>query len=212
MKKLLKEKEEAITLRTNEGLSIDEIATKLNVAKSSVFSWTKHIKLTDEQNEILKTKNHYIPSNVNFYRSNREEYKLIGKELTKHSWFRELCLLYWAEGSKKKRSVVFTNCDSDMITYFVKLFKNIPNFVNDKIILHIQTYLEEHEPLINFWVLTLDISSKNIKTVKTVPHKHSYNKYPNGCIRLEYHDVNFIQMIYGGIEEIISKKKPEWDY
>ena len=47
-------KEEAIVLRT-KGLIYKEISEKLNVPLMTICNWTRHIQLTDEQKQTIKT-------------------------------------------------------------------------------------------------------------------------------------------------------------
>ncbi len=46
--------EQAILFR-EEGLIYKEISDKLNVPLMTICNWTKHIQLTDEQKQVIKT-------------------------------------------------------------------------------------------------------------------------------------------------------------
>ncbi|NJO84647.1 MAG: helix-turn-helix domain-containing protein [Blastochloris sp.] len=56
MRSLRETREAARRLRREEGLSINEIALKLNVAKSSVSYWVRDIELTPAQADVLRGK------------------------------------------------------------------------------------------------------------------------------------------------------------
>jgi len=51
------EREEARSMRRNEGRSIKEIARSLGVSTSSVSHWVRDIELTVEQHDALQARN-----------------------------------------------------------------------------------------------------------------------------------------------------------
>ncbi len=101
------EREQARTLRQEQGLSIIEIAEKVGVAKSSVSMWVRDIVLSPEHEEALRWNNKRIDAqragsqaNVTKHRALREQYQEEGRIKARegnllHS---QGCMLYWAEG------------------------------------------------------------------------------------------------------------------
>lgn len=129
---------EARDLRT-KGMSIKNIATRLNVARSSVGHWVRDIVLTEEQLFLLRQ------SELSGHEKGRIKCAIIHKEKRKkikesfnnlgiksipNLNRRELLLiglaLYWSEGSKsdRNRRVEFCNSDPTMIKLFITWLMN----------------------------------------------------------------------------------------
>ena len=136
MKKKNKEQQRVIVLR-KRGFSFREIKNQLtqegmSAAKSSISCWVKDIELTQKQKkrlDQLRVDNGYNSANHNMtlhqkYKERRMKCRDIGKQriVDNDRDFRDLCLLYWAEGSKTGRnSVSFINSDEYMMVLFVDL-------------------------------------------------------------------------------------------
>jgi Homeodomain-like domain len=209
-----KEKRDRAIILRKDGMSLDNIAKELGIAKSTVLGWIKGIVLTDEQYAKLKTRkgkgNPNLPfKRSEFYREKRLQYQEEGRKLIQEVWFRDLCMLYWAEGSKRRSSVVFSNCDEDMLLYFISCFKKINGYKSEKICIRVGAYEGEEINIKKYWSDFLNLPITSIRQVQYLENKNNnkYNKYSNGCLRFEYNDVRFIQMIYGGIQAAIGVNK-----
>jgi len=126
---------EARRLRT-KGISVNVIAKKLKVSKSSVCLWCDDIDLTEEQREILikhsrdaGEKGRLLGAKANKEeRVKRQKYfedegiKEVGI-LSKRELFLVGVALYWSEGSKKNRRVVLANSDPAMVCLFIRWLK-----------------------------------------------------------------------------------------
>ena len=181
-----------------QGKSVKNIAKIINVSPSSVSLWCNDILLSDLQKENLNKINlRKIKRGFNIANENRKKeridrvnfYKTIGIEKVGKLSFRELFLigsaLYWAEGDKKQRRVVFINSDPKMILIFIKWLNiclNIPknrlycrleiNQIHQNRLFDIQTYWSEliDIPLSQF----RQPSFKKSKTNKTYQNNQNY--------------------------------------
>lgn len=116
----LQEKIKAIELR-KQGISIVEIAKTLEVAKSSVSTWVRNIKLTEEQIEKLKInvgshilKQAKISKDAAIQRhSAYEEAGYLRASID--TKFQNICSLYWGEGSKTTKKFEVANSDYKLI-------------------------------------------------------------------------------------------------
>lgn len=106
-------REEARRLRA-EGKSVREIAKLLNVSKASASIWVRDIPLSIEQIENLKKKQHRFGAQNKGASQNREKFRKLraayqaeGRKKAREMRPLHLagCMLYWAEGGKKKNSV-----------------------------------------------------------------------------------------------------------
>lgn len=129
-----------------EGESIGSIASQLGVSKSSVSLWCSDIELSSKQIEKLikregdgAAKGRQIAAKLK--KEERESrmraYVKVGKEKIGKLSDRELLLvgvaLYWAEGNKKQRRVVFANSDPMMVKFFIKWLEVCLNVTKDKL-------------------------------------------------------------------------------
>ena len=116
-------RERALELRTTRGLSLDEIADRLALPKTTVYYWIKAVPLGRARrgnagqrkgNRAMQTK--YRRLREDAYAQGLAEYD----ELTKLPTFRDFVVLYIAEGYKRRRNVVsIANSDPRVIAVAV---------------------------------------------------------------------------------------------
>lgn len=157
MKKI--EQEKAKILRKDKGLSIRQISKILGVSVGSVSSWVKDIELSKEQKEKLLNQNpafskmtlysrslsqESLKKRNETYRQRRIEFQEQGRQKAKQkSWLHSVgCMLYWAEGSKGKNSLVFCNSDIEMMKLFIRFLKEEMKITSNEISFSINVYLE----------------------------------------------------------------------
>ena len=128
------------------GKSIGEIASELEVSKSSASLLCSDIDLTPEQiaHLIKREGDGAAKGRQMAARLKKAERKQrmsqfcdIGRRKIGQLTERELLLvgasLYWAEGNKKQRVVVFANSDPDMIKIFLKWLQVCNNVTKDRL-------------------------------------------------------------------------------
>lgn len=200
---------QAKTLRL-QGKSINYIAKELGVSTSSVCAWVKDIQLSDEQKQELQQskyshfREHYNDDKKSLALSKRKNNQLIGRETAKKKDTLHCmgCMLFWAEGSKKKNQIVFTNSDNYMMKLFVRFLKEKFDIKNEEISLHINCYLNTQDDIknnITYWVNELDLSGCKIAkpTIKITT-----NNIENfGVCRITVCNTQIVQQIYGAIQE-----------
>jgi hypothetical protein len=201
MKSRLKEKDQAIALR-KQGFSYKEIMEKIDVSKSSLSGWFKHIPFTEKELESLQALSAEKAFNgrVNATISNRErrrdrEGKAFSVAKTMFSKFgadRNFILgvgLYWAEGGKRTSSFQFVNSDQEMLKFMIYWVKKYIGINSKDIFIRISTHedfkLEKYE---ESWSLATGIPLEQFRKTSYKPNRHGiYKKNPNykGCARLE---------------------------
>jgi transcriptional regulator with XRE-family HTH domain len=228
----LKEKEEAIRIRKEFGLSINDIAKKLNVAKSSVSLWVRDIPLTEEQKNIFKENQKNAQHNFTHLYGNtfsrdkfkkiREEYQDAGKQKARE--YNPLhimgCMLYWGEGSKNKNSVRFTNSDSNALKLFIKFLTECYDVKLENIGLVINAHTNNGitiQEIEKYWLDILNLPQKCLKkSTINVYSKFSSQKKKGkllyGTCRLEIHRTDIVQSIYGAIQEYGNFENKIWLY
>lgn len=161
-----KEKFLARKLRSR-GESIKVIAKSINVSKSTVSRWCSDIFLSETQkgnllkNNLSKIKKGSIIASENKKkeRANRVNfYKNIGINKVGKLSSRELFLigsaLYWAEGDKKQRRVVFINSDPEMIVIFIRWLNICLKIPKNRLYCRVeinQMHQERSSNIQNYW-------------------------------------------------------------
>lgn len=146
------EKNKARKLR-QKGKSINEIAKKLNIAKSTISFWCRDIQLGLKQIERLakRQESGSYKGRMKFLERIRKErikevallqkqgIKEIGK-LNKRDLFISGIAMYWSEGYTYSSGdqVGFTNSDPKMILFILKWFKEICKIPIDRLTLQVK--------------------------------------------------------------------------
>ena len=220
------EKNRALKLR-KKGKSINEIARKLNIAKSTISVWCRDIQLTSKQIERLakRQESGSYKGRMRFLerirgermeeieRLKREGIKEIGK-FTKRDLFVAGVAMYWSEGvtAPSRDEVSFSNSDPKMILFMLKWFKNICKISNDRFSVQIrinQIHKSRIKEIESYWSRLLGIPLSQF--TKTILIKTKLKKvYPNyknyyGTIRLRIRAGTLLRRkINGWIEGLIG--------
>lgn len=224
------EKNEAIRLRSQQGLSYRQISKILSVSKSTLSIWLKDVPLTDEQKQVLKEND----GRTNFknvhakkgaisvkkkYLDLRKKYQQEGREQARNNNILHVqgCMLYWAEGAKDKNSVDFTNSDVTMMKLFLRFITECYHVPKTSIKVAINCYDDVHskDEIERYWLAELDlpISSLRKTTINNLP-KSSANskerKLEYGVCKIIVHNTQIIQNIYGAIQEYCGFTNDKW--
>lgn len=221
------QKEECRRLRKEQGLSLKQITRIVGVSQSSVSKWVRDIELTKEQKEQLLLQNplfnrQLVGSNkiAETSRNKRFEYQEEGKEKAKQkSWLHMIgCMLYWAEGSKKKNVLVFSNSDLNMMKLFLRFLLEEMNIKKEEIAICINVHINNGislEQIEEYWVKELDLAKTCLRksTVSRLPRMSSgkkKNKLPYGVARIAVCNTRIIQHIFGAIQEYGNFSNDKW--
>jgi transcriptional regulator with XRE-family HTH domain len=200
MKKLVQEKEKAISLR-RKGLSYKEILKEVPVSKSSLSLWLKDLPLTKSEKEILKNRKDSNISRGRIKAASELRHRRLKREEAWLSEARELfekykndplfhvgIALYWAEGAKGDTTWSLINTDVDLIkTMLFWLDRYISvNFEDIQFRLFIHKPYA-HEGLESWWEKRLGVTPERfLKTVyKETKHLVKQKEGHHGCIRIE---------------------------
>ena len=208
---------QAIALR-QKGWATPRIATELRISKSTAFQWVKDVALTDEQRQVLfKGKGpswiHGVSRRVANSRSKRLRYQELGQnEVRLNAWeHAAFCMLFWAEGSKRRNTVVFTNCDERMLVFFVQGLKKFYDVENKHVSLTFQYHGggKSEQEIWQHWKSVLDLQGCRVTKSWCKPSKSSKTKHPNGVCRVTVHNTEIANRIWGSIQGYIGFKDPD---
>lgn len=204
-----------------QGLSVGSIKRLLRVSKSSVSLWVRNIHLTKKQIDRLylnqKTgglKGSYIASlrkkasRVKLTKQIQDSAKKEIGSLSNRDKFITGIVLYFAEGNKADKSIVFTNSDPSAIYFMVswlRVFCNVP-ISKFRINLYIHDNLDQKKAMF-FWSKLTDISLNQFKknyVVKNNAQRFRKTKHENGVCRVTVSSVNLHRKIMGWISGVFS--------
>ncbi|NOY35928.1 MAG: hypothetical protein GXP44_03395 [bacterium] len=217
---------EARELR-RKGRSINFIAEKLGVSKSSASVWCRDLKLTKVQSERLMKnaikaghKGRMMGAEMNrrkkeeaiaLYRQSAK--KEIGK-LSKRDFLIAGIALYWGEGSKNNK-FTFVNSDPEMILFMFKWLQEIMKVKKEEFMPRI--FINEmHKPragkVLRFWSSLLKIPEKqfgNIIFLK-MKQKKVYENYDSyfGVLALGARNSANLKYKVLGFIEALKKQMP----
>ncbi len=148
-----------------------------------------------------------------FRRKERLKYQNEGKIRAKENdlLHQAGCMLYWAEGSKSKNVLTFTNSDVNMTKFFIKFLRNSFSLSDDRFTISVNCYLTNgitKKDIEDFWLKTLNLNETSLRKGQTHTRPRSatnavrHHKLIYGICRLNVkRSTPIIQHIYGAIQE-----------
>lgn len=227
MRPLIEDQKKAKEYRS-QGKSIKEISFLLKKPQSSISNWVRNVELTTDQEAHLKSKNpiwtkeHRLKASKNCVETWRERRKvfqnqgrLLAKEM--NTDFIAGIMLYWAEGSKNRNVLKFSNTDVHMMKFFVKFIFNFFEIKQEDINLKINCHLNNGitlDQIENFWLTELNLSKSTLyKTFierKRVVSGIRKNRHLYGVCCISINKTEIVQKIFGAIQEYIGFKNTNW--
>jgi AcrR family transcriptional regulator len=108
-------KEKARELRSSKNLTIDEIAERLAISRTTAYYWVGSIEIDRTTRQTLAQRRATRAMQVRFRRLREDAYEEGSREfeaLARDPTFRDFVCLYIAEGYKRSRNTV-SICNSD---------------------------------------------------------------------------------------------------
>ena len=222
MKAKPREKAEARRLRRELGMPIKRIARELGVSLSTVSLWVRDIELEPEHRERNRRQEYADRATTwaDLNRAKRRAYQAQGRARARDPdpVHQAGCMLYWAEGSKERNTVCFSNSDAAMVRFFAEFLRSCFEVPAEKFTIRLNVYtgnglslaeIEDH------WLgeLRLPRSCLRGHVVNHFPTSSSgkkANRLPYGVCTLKVNDTRIAQQIYGAIQEYAAFEEPRW--
>jgi transcriptional regulator with XRE-family HTH domain len=221
------ERDHARQLRRDEGLPIKEIARRVGVSVSSVSVWVRDIALTPEQHAELLRRNPAYNAQLSGTwiqaaqrRAEREACQRDGRLRARSgdASFVAGCMLYWAEGAKKRNQLQFANSDPEMARFFVDFLRTHFGLRGDEIRITCHLYADHQDrqaEIERHWLDNLGLPDRSLrKSVVNVYSKYSKRKrvgmLPFGTCRVVVSRTSVVQTIFGAIQEIGGFTRDAW--
>jgi transposase-like protein len=219
-------RQEAERLRKNFGLSVKEIARRVDVSPSTASRWLRDVPLTPAQVAALEAANpvrngqargaQRIAENA---RAARLAAQAHGRELAARAdpLHHAGCMLYWAEGSKDRNKVIFTNSDADMMQLFVRFLRECFDVEDDAMALSVNVHLGNGltaREIESWWLAALGLPPTCLRAgAVDRASRASLRRRPPlvyGTARLVVGSTFLVQSIYGAIQEYARFDRPAW--
>jgi hypothetical protein len=207
----------------SEGRSIKAIARELHIAQSTASVWVRDVPLSPEQRERLARLTDRQRAGLRTQVQKAREARLDAQELGRmiaridEPLHQAGCMLFWAEGSKARNRVTFTNADDGMMTFFVRFLRVLFDVSDEKITLSINCFLGNGKTLAEieaWWLERLELPASCLRkaTVNRASSASKAVRNPliHGTARITVHSTELVQSIYGAIQEYARIERPEW--
>jgi len=216
------ERLEARRLRQEDGLSMKEIARVVGVSLSSVSLWVRDIELDTVKNASMRSRAARRRGEAPAARARaaRRDAQRRGRKQADQGDPLHLagCMLYWAEGSRERNAVIFTNSDPEMVRLFVCFLRECFAVPDDKFRITCNLFadhLERQHAIEEFWLDVTALPRTRLNSsIVNVYSKHSKkkrrNKLPYGTCRVVVCDTQVAHSIYCAIQEYAGFDRPEW--
>jgi transposase-like protein len=219
------ERREARRLRREDGMSVKEIARKLDVSKSSVSLWVRDIELSNAQLAALDYRHHNHANQRNGSRAVAEKYRALRRKYQEEGRMKARerdplhvagCMLYWGEGAKTRNGLELANSDPDLIQFYVKFLLESLCIPSEELCVRIYCYTNNGlsvNEIENYWLNILKLPQQCLK--KTITNLRPRSSEERGRI-LKYgvcrviHRVHSLHHVLGAIQEYTGIDKPEW--
>jgi hypothetical protein len=192
-----------------QGKSVNYIAKELDVSKSSVVFWTQDVILTTEQLNNLKQNRRggSIQASIinrTKHLNQRKEYQEEGRSKAREENLLHCmgCMLFWAEGSKIKNQITFTNSDVNMMKLFVRFLIESLGVSASDISMRINCFLNnenEIDGVHDYWIDQLNIKGCSIQKPTIKITNLPVDNFGVCCINV--FDTKLTQQLYGAIQE-----------
>jgi hypothetical protein len=217
---------EAARALRRRGASLRSISAAVGAAPSTVSLWVRDLPLPEAARARLE--------GADPVRSGRRTGQLAWSRLTRTARLaaqdsgRRLaragdplhvagCMLFWAEGSKQRSAVTFTNADPEMLAFFLRFLRECYGVRDEQLRLSVNCHLGNGltlEQIEAWWLARLRLP-RGCLLKATVNRPSSASKRVRrpllyGTARLVVHSTAVVQSIYGAIQEYAAFDRPEW--
>jgi hypothetical protein len=209
-----------------EGRSLGEIALELPISVSTARRWTHDIALSPKQ--VASMRDRTSQPRLEAQRAWCEERRCERRQWQQEGRIRAQagdllhqagCLLYWAEGAKRRNTVNIANSDVHLLRLFRRFLDECFDINTAQLTFSVNVYLNNALSIAEiegFWLRELSLTPVCLRThqINQKPAPTSgvkTNKLPYGVGRLGVlRSTWLVQHIYGAIQEYGHFDEPRW--
>jgi predicted transcriptional regulator len=211
------ERDTARSLR-KKGMSMNEIATTLNVSKASVSLWVRDVVLTETQRKSLNARGFSVDAiekrRINRIENTKQRHRKVIdgakeriSELTKNELFLIGVALYWGEGGKTAKGMArIANADPAVIQFMMRFFREVCDVPEERFRGHVHTFSHLNaKKAEEYWSQVSGIPTKQFYKTYSKPSVASKGKkdsLPYGTFQIYVCDTELFLRIKGWIERL----------
>jgi hypothetical protein len=216
------EQQEARRLRREHGLPMKVIAKRLGVSPASVYAWTRDIEISAAHaaRNMERSRTKFSRTWAEKHREKRRRHQERGRSDARRGdpLHHAGCMLYWAEGGKRRNVLQFCNSDPHMLAFFRRFLCECFDVDPADLKLRLHVYLNGDltlDEIEDFWIEKLDLPKSSLRghSINPLPTSSSgkkKNRLPYGVGTLYLYDTSIVQRIYGAIQEYGGFDEPRW--
>lgn len=179
-----------------EGLTVHEVAEKLETTPSVVFKFMKKQELPRRTlHEVNRKRLSETPLSFRV----KEKLSAEEKELKIAG-----IMLYWGEGTKGGHNVEFSNSDPKMIQMFLRLLREIFMVDESRLRVYLYCYADQDiKGLKNYWstVTRIPVSQFTKPYIRKDFQKKTGREMKYGLVHIRYSDTRLLRLIESWIKE-----------
>jgi hypothetical protein len=128
------------------------------------------------------------------------------------------CMLYWAEVDKGRHAFRLANSDPAVVCHFAEFLRRDFEVSDEQFRITCNLFADHESRKVeieDFWLAALSLPRTSLcKSIVNRYSKYSEkkrkNKLPYGTCRIAVHSTEFVQTIFGSIQELAGFDRPEW--
>jgi AcrR family transcriptional regulator len=161
-------RQKAISLRTEQHLTLDEIVERLSLPKTTIYHWIKDIPIPTTEKQTAAQRQRAESNRARHAALREAAYQqglLEALALLQDLSFRDFVVLYMAEGTKRQRNTVeFVNSDAQMIHLANRWLRQL---ARNKIVYRLQYHVDHDvEELKQYWAGIVEINPDIITVLR----------------------------------------------
>jgi hypothetical protein len=161
-------REKAISLRTEQHMTLDEIMERLSLPRTTIYHWIKDISIPTTEKQTAAQRQKAEQNRARYAALREDSYQqglLEAPELLQDLSFRDFVVLYMAEGTKKRRnSVEFVNSDAQMVRLANRWIRQL---ARNKIDYRLQYHVDHDvEALREYWAGIVEVNPDIISVLR----------------------------------------------
>jgi transposase-like protein len=193
-------RQQAINLRKQHNLALDEIAGRLGLHRSTIYYWIRDIPLTRTERTLRQTSAQQAGTLANQAKCASRRQQAYSDTynrahvLLKDQQIRDFVVLYLAEGYRRNRnSVAFSNSNPVMVRF---AHDCIQRLATNRHIRYSFQYHADQDPIAlqSFWGSNLNIDPERIKPIRKTNSGHLKSRRFNcewGVLQIQVSDTTF---------------------
>jgi hypothetical protein len=201
-----------------DGWSLKRICVELGVSKGTASRWVRDILLPEKLSSAPRNNRGPEVRRLRA-REKRRQWQEEGRRDAKaKDWLHVAgCMLFWAEGARRKNTVRLTNSDPDMVAFFMRFVRESLGVDDEKVSIAIHCHTNNGlsvKEIESRWLQVLGLPNSSLRKTQinrvSKWSKKRGNILKYGTCNVVIHDTRLSQKLHGAIQEYAGARKEDW--